>query len=178
VREVLDDAAIHAAASADVAQLQLDATNSQLTLLGSIDESAATIADAMANLRTAVYAALAGGASVGDLGPLPSFAVGTNYVPTDMVAQIHRGERIVPAADNAALMSALSSPGSASSDALVAEVRALRAELQRLREENSEGHAANVAATDRNGQTVAAGVAEGASRSAYASRLQERATVK
>jgi lambda family phage tail tape measure protein len=31
---------------------------------------------------------------------LPSFAVGTNYVPQDMVAQIHKGEAIIPAAYN------------------------------------------------------------------------------
>lgn len=31
---------------------------------------------------------------------LPSFAVGTNYVPHDMVAKIHQGEMIVPAAQN------------------------------------------------------------------------------
>lgn len=38
---------------------------------------------------------------------LASFAVGTNVVPNDMIAQIHAGERVIPAADNRALMAAV-----------------------------------------------------------------------
>lgn len=36
---------------------------------------------------------------------LPSFAVGTSYVPRDMVANIHKGEMIIPADEAAALRS-------------------------------------------------------------------------
>ena len=47
------------------------------------------------------YVAPSGG-GIGDFfkSVLPSFAVGTDNVPYDMVAQIHQGERIVPAAQN------------------------------------------------------------------------------
>jgi len=41
-----------------------------------------------------------GGGGFGDLlSFLPSFDVGTNYVPQDMIAQVHKGEMIVPAYD-------------------------------------------------------------------------------
>lgn len=40
-------------------------------------------------------------------GKVASFATGTNYLPTDMMAQVHEGERIVPKADNVELMAAL-----------------------------------------------------------------------
>jgi hypothetical protein len=75
-------------------------------------------------------------AAITALGGIPQFAVGTNYVPSDMVAQIHKGERIIPAADNAALMEALTSP--ARRDALLLdEIKALRAEVAALKAANT-----------------------------------------
>lgn len=38
---------------------------------------------------------------------LPSFAVGSDFIPKNMTARVHAGERIVPAADNAAIISSL-----------------------------------------------------------------------
>lgn len=69
---------------------------------------------------------------------LPAFDVGTNYVPSDMTAQIHKGERIIPAADNAALMKKLDQ--SSNADLLNA--------FQQLKQIN-ESLAKNVASMER-----------------------------
>ena len=67
---------------------------------------------------------------------LRGFAVGTNYVPTNMPAMIHEGERIIPAADNRELMRRLASPSvnnqvlSAAVERLTREVEGLRAETR------------------------------------------------
>jgi hypothetical protein len=60
------------------------------------------------------------------------FAVGTNYVPRDMTARIHEGEAIVPKAYNPAA-GARQSDNNALIAELVAETRALRAEVAALR---------------------------------------------
>lgn len=63
-----------------------------------------------------------------------SFAVGTNSVPYDMTANIHKEERIIPAADNRELMARLRSP-QGNNEALAAGIRALYEEAKALREE-------------------------------------------
>lgn len=62
---------------------------------------------------------------------LRGFAVGTNFIPYDMPAMVHEGERIIPAADNRELMARLRNPSS-NNDALVAELRLLRGQVERL----------------------------------------------
>jgi hypothetical protein len=49
-------------------------------------------------------AAVATFSAVSAFGALASFDKGTNVLPNDMIAQVHAGERIVPAADNAKLL--------------------------------------------------------------------------
>ena len=61
---------------------------------------------------------------------LPGFAVGTNYVPKDMIANIHKGEMIIPKRFNPAT-SGLQQDNSE----LVDELKALRAEVAMLRAE-------------------------------------------
>jgi len=79
-----------------------------------------------------------------DAAGIPRFAVGTNYVPRDMLAQIHEGEAIIPKAYNPAANT------QARDEAVVAEIRALRAEIVSLRADNS---AENRAIASNTGKT-------------------------
>ncbi|WP_099880481.1 hypothetical protein [Massilia violaceinigra] len=74
---------------------------------------------------------------------LPSLAVGTNYLPADMVIQAHEGERVIPAADNRALMQMINRPAQADTSAAAQqqsrdEMSGLRAEVRAIALSNAE----------------------------------------
>jgi hypothetical protein len=94
------------------------------TLLQLAEVNAASLID-LQRIRAAVAASLeqTGTGLAGRFGlQVPQMAVGTNYVPQDMLAVVHEGEAIVPRAYNPA------AGGSGDTRALVAEVRGLREE--------------------------------------------------
>jgi phage-related minor tail protein len=66
---------------------------------------------------------------------VPSFDVGTNLVPQDMLAMVHKGEAIIPAAYNPA-----NGWGGGSSDALLAAFQALQKEVAALRVAQATGN--------------------------------------
>jgi hypothetical protein len=76
--------------------------------------SAAAGAAGITALATAGTAAQSGGGAGG--GVQASLATGTNFLTSDMIIQAHQGERIIPAADNRAMIAALENSSGNSSN--------------------------------------------------------------
>ncbi len=106
---------------------------------------------------------------------LPAFAQGTNYVPYDMPAYIHEGERIFPKADNEELMKSVKGNNNAE---LIAEIRTLNNKVASLERTVAQGAAVNAQATDRNTQAVVGAVSDSTSRTIQANNIKERATLR
>lgn len=105
---------------------------------------------------------------------LPSFDVGTNYVPRDMVAQIHEGEAIVPKPYNPAA-GGFDGFGRAI-DAMATEIKNLRSELTALRSQQARETQAVIAhdveAQKRAATHVASTVSNAVSRSSWADKTK------
>lgn len=99
-------------------QIIVESQNQVDVLLG-IDNSLLSVNNALSALGSSVVSA------GGDFN-VPSFAVGTNVVPFNTLANIHKGERIIPAADNRELMARLGN------DEMSNEIRALREDIKSL----------------------------------------------
>ena len=71
---------------------------------------------------------------------IPAFAAGANVLPDDMIAMVHKGEAIIPAPFNPYLRGGeiknrnTQENNNANNSDVVAELRALRAELTRVKD--------------------------------------------
>jgi hypothetical protein len=99
-----------AAVASGLGQIQIDAAVAAAGAMAAIS-AIPFVGPALApEIAAATYAETIGwAAGLGGAG----LAQGTNLVPDDMITLIHAGERVVPAADNAALMSAVANGGGA-----------------------------------------------------------------
>lgn len=102
----------------DVSQALEEIAKATATSRAELNVTRGTLIESLAQTR-AILAARYGIA-------VPAFDVGTNFVPQDMLAYVHKGEAIVPAAYNPAA-------AGASQAEVVAELRAVRAELAGVR---------------------------------------------
>lgn len=112
---------------------------------------------------------------------LPVFAKGTNYVPNDMVAQIHEGERIIPAADNAELMQSISNRNE-TNRVLVEEIKNLRREVQQLRDQQAKETGNIIVATydaqQRNAEQIGEAMNTTAQQTNWNARVREAVKLK
>jgi hypothetical protein len=107
----------------------------QLDFLSQIHDIAAQQLDVLGLIRDNLRAANAGQG-------VPSYAVGTGYVPRTGLALIHQGEMILPApvADFHRRAGFPAAGGGASDPGVVVELRAIRERLESLERSNSAGH--------------------------------------
>lgn len=104
---------------------------------------------------------------------IPSFAQGINNVPFDMLAMIHKGERIFPKADNDLLMQNINQLGSTNKD-IVEELRKIKDALNNLKETISVGDVMNAEATEKNAEVVSKNMKEIMQINEHISKLQAR----
>jgi tape measure domain-containing protein len=159
------------AGQATVQQQSLDALNKQVDGLITINESVLTVTQAIEELRAVMSMGVVASTING------SHANGLSYVPFDgYVAELHQGEAVLTASENKAYQMDYAQYGLKSDEALVSEIKALRQEVQNLREGQREQTgqliAANYDAQERNAQAVVEGTMDAVGANSYAERAK------
>ena len=156
-----DEALKWASAQVDVQQASLDALKAQVSGLITINDSVLTVAQAIANLHSAMGTATGLGVKFDG-----SHAGGLANVPFDgYSAELHRGEVVVDAQAAAAMrryFGGAPSQGGGNTDALVAEIKRLNEKLDKLNADTNRNAGATIQATvesnDKAAKTVVAGI--------------------
>jgi hypothetical protein len=107
-----------------------------------------------------------------DISSLPKLAQGTNYVPNNMVAMVHQGERVIPAADNAKLMLKLEQE-----IALVSEVKELNRQMKELTNVVAQGSTINSDSTDQNTKEIVNAMNDLQKALIYVQKVQGKAMI-
>lgn len=154
---------------ADQATQSLELLKQQVKALIDLDESVKTVADAIRELQIVL--------SGGTLPVDGSHADGLANVPYDgYIAELHKGERVLTAAENSEYKVGAMTGKSRNDEALCDEIKALRDEVRTLKEEQREQTqllvASNYDANEQNARTVVAGTKEATADAAYVQRTQ------
>jgi hypothetical protein len=102
-QKVASDATASATAAATQKALAITQVSTMAGLAGAGGVASMAAAPFPLDLGAPAFGAAMSEAALA-YGALASLDVGTNYVPNDMIAQIHAGERVIPAGDNRDLM--------------------------------------------------------------------------
>jgi len=148
-----------------VADLQLSELQTANTYLKDIKDTSKSTSELLA-----AYVA-AGGIK------LTGYAVGTSYVPRDMTAEIHQGERIIPAVDNVTLTRSVVN-NSATTQELVNQITELTKQVEELAAVVANGAILNAKATDRNTEEITKVITSSNDKTIQSNRLQARAAIK